>query len=221
MSDHPKNTQGQYTRVAKEKEKTAENEIRITASGIASRCIGYALYVLNEKKLDTIVIKASGQAISKACIVAEVLRQRIAGLALISKITNTKFTDIYKPKEQGLDEVKVEKTLAVLELTLKTKPTSEDEKLPGYNAPLSEEERKKVKSIYRNILKFFFFFSWKEKDHKEKEKVKADLEDPEAEEEVVVAQEETVDTEALEDPPLILVKKEKKEIEKNTKKGYL
>ena len=142
-----KSTQSQYTRVPKEKEKTAENEIRVTASGIASRCIGYALHVLNEKKLDTILIKASGQAISKACIVAEVLRQRVPGLALISKITNTKFTDVYQPKEQGLDEVKVEKTLAVLELTLKTQPTPEDEQLAGYNAPLSEEERKKVNNI--------------------------------------------------------------------------
>lgn len=133
-----------YNRIRKPKEKTAENEIRITANGFPSKCISYALVVFNEKKHDTVVIKASGLAISKACVVAEVLRQRVPGTALISKITNIQLTDEYEPKEQGLENVKVSRTIAVLEITLKKVHTAEDEKQPGYQPPLTEEEIKKL-----------------------------------------------------------------------------
>ena len=135
-------TLNKYNLIPKKKEETIANEIRITARGFNSSYISYAMKIFENKESNNVVLKASGTAISKCCIVAEVLRHRIAGLALVSKIKNTQICDEYEPLEEGLDNVTVTRNIAVLEILL-TLDTNEDKAQVGYQPALTEEEVKK------------------------------------------------------------------------------
>lgn len=66
-------------------------------------------------------MKASGNAIAKACVIADVLRRRIKGLGQLAKITHIKIVDEYEPLEEGLDFVTIDRFLSVIEITLSTK----------------------------------------------------------------------------------------------------
>jgi len=136
-------TLSKYRLITKDREKTEANEIRITANGYTSSYISYAMKVFEEKKFNNVVLKGSGTAISKCCIIAEVLRHRIQGLALVSKIKNTQIHDEYEPREEGLDVVTVSRSIAVLEIVLTLDPTNDDKAQVGFQAALSEEEVKK------------------------------------------------------------------------------
>lgn len=135
-------TSNKYRLVTKEKEQTEPNEIRITARGFNSSYISYAMKIFEAKKFNNVILKASGTAISKCCLVAEVLRHRILGLALVSKIKNTQIKDEYEPREEGLDNVTVVRNIAVLEIFLTTDP-SVDKTQVGYQDPLPEDVIKK------------------------------------------------------------------------------
>lgn len=148
-------TLSKYRLVTKDKEKAADNEVRITAGGFTSSYISYAMKIYEEKKFPAVVLKASGTAISKCCIVAEVLRHRIQGLALVSRIKNTQIHDEYEPKEEGLDVVTVTRSIAVLEITLTLEPSESDKKEVGFQPALSEEEVKaSIKGINFNFCLF-------------------------------------------------------------------
>lgn len=147
-------TLNKYNLITKKKEENPPNEIRIAARGFNSSYISYAMKGFEEQKFTNVVLKASGTAISKCCIVAEVLRHRIQGLALVSRIKNTQIQDEYEPKEEGLDNVTVTRNIAVLEILLTT-DEKEDKGQVGYQAPLSEEDIKKsIKGIFHK--RFFF-----------------------------------------------------------------
>lgn len=60
-------TQSKYRRVPQEKEKIAENEIRITSNGNPGNFIRNSLELLNELNFDSVILKATGQAIAKCC----------------------------------------------------------------------------------------------------------------------------------------------------------
>ena len=152
-------TLSKYRLVTKDKEKAADNEVRITASGFTSSYISYAMKIYEEKKFPSVVLKASGTAISKCCIVAEVLRHRIQGLALVSRIKNTQIHDEYEPKEEGLDVVTVTRSIAVLEITLTLEPSENDKKEVGFQPALSEEEVKaSIKGMFLSLLIFVIIF---------------------------------------------------------------
>lgn len=135
-------TSQKYKLITKKKEQTAPNEIRITAKGFNSSYISYAMKIFENKEFNNVVLKASGTAISKCCLVAEVLRHRILGLSLVSKIKNTEIKDEYEPREEGLDNVTVIRNIAVLEIFLTTDPNV-DKSQVGYQEPLPEDVIKK------------------------------------------------------------------------------
>ena len=139
-----------YKRVTKDKDSTPENEIRITTKGGINTYISYGAKQLLEKKLKSIVLKASGAAISKVCIVTEILRHRIKGLSQITRISNIEIKDEYQPLEEGLDVVIVSRILAVLEVVLTTEPTQEEINHYGYQPCLPEEEIKEFPLNYGN-----------------------------------------------------------------------
>ena len=95
-----------------------------------------------EKKLGAIKLKASGQAISKVCYVADVLRRRIKGLHMQQILSNIKIEDEYEPKEEGLDRVVIERVLTVFEVVLALDISKVDVNHYGYQAPLPEEDVK-------------------------------------------------------------------------------
>ena len=56
------------------------SEIRITSSGKERNYIGYAVKLMEEKELETVVLTGMGSAITKSITVAEILKRRILNL---------------------------------------------------------------------------------------------------------------------------------------------
>ncbi len=133
-------TTDKYVKIKKAGDTAPENEIRIRAVPRIGRYISYAASLLLEKKLDTVLIKASGNAAKSACQITEILRHRIKGLHQVSALKTITVVDEYEPREEGLDRVSVERKLAVLEITLSLKAGVLDEKAPGYQAPLPADQ---------------------------------------------------------------------------------
>jgi len=55
--------------------------------------------------MDTIILRATGAAMNKACVVALILRRRIKDIHQINDLTNVEIVDEYEPLEEGLDRV--------------------------------------------------------------------------------------------------------------------
>uniref|UniRef100_A0A7N0UST8 DNA/RNA-binding protein Alba-like domain-containing protein n=1 Tax=Kalanchoe fedtschenkoi TaxID=63787 RepID=A0A7N0UST8_KALFE len=93
-----------YRRVEKRKPQQSlkDNEIRITALGFVRNYISYALSLLQDHKTKEIVLKAMGQAISKAVGIAEIIKKRTPGLHQDIVISSTSITDVWEPVEEGL-----------------------------------------------------------------------------------------------------------------------
>jgi len=140
MSYNNARTTDKYIKIKREGDKAPENEIRIRADPKIGRYIAYAATLLLEKKLDTVVIKASGVATKSACQVAEILRHRILNLHQVVELKTTSVIDEYEPQEEGLDRVKIERKLAVLEITLSLKESALNTKAAGYQAPLPKDQ---------------------------------------------------------------------------------
>jgi DNA-binding protein len=133
-------TIAKYRKVEKTKEKAADNEIRIRAESPIGKYISYAATLLLEKKVDSVILKGSGNATKSACQIAEILRHKLLGLHQLNILKTISVTDEYEPKEEGLDRVVVERKLAVLEIHLSIKEGVFDTKAAGYQAPLPKEE---------------------------------------------------------------------------------
>ncbi|KAG7011317.1 Ribonuclease P protein subunit p25-like protein [Cucurbita argyrosperma subsp. argyrosperma] len=93
-----------YQKVEKPKPELpiSENEIRITTQGAIRNYITYASTLLQEKRVRDIVLKAMGQAISKAVAIAEILKKRISRLHQETAISSVSITDVWEPIEEGL-----------------------------------------------------------------------------------------------------------------------
>ena len=106
-------------------------EIRISLK--KSRISSYLLYAatqLIKEKRPYVIIKATGNAISRACIVAEVLKHRINGLHQINKLSSIQVTD------QG----NVQRFLTLLDIKLTLNPNEEEKKEVGYQGVLPNTE---------------------------------------------------------------------------------
>ncbi len=64
----------------KEKTKTEENEIRVTAKGAINKYMSYAKRVFEKTDLRSIEIRGTGNAIVKALILIEMVKRRIGDL---------------------------------------------------------------------------------------------------------------------------------------------
>ncbi|KAJ4716986.1 ribonuclease P protein subunit p25-like protein [Melia azedarach] len=93
-----------YQKVEKPKAETAisENELRITAQGRLRNYISYAISLFQEKGASEIVLKATGRAINKTVMIAELLKRRIAGLHQNTSTGSIDITDLWEPLEEGL-----------------------------------------------------------------------------------------------------------------------
>ena len=77
-----------YTKVQKPKEENQRNEIKVAVNGAINKSFRYALKVLNEKVSDTdntptfdqIVVRASGNAIRKAIMLVEDIKNKHGNL---------------------------------------------------------------------------------------------------------------------------------------------
>ena len=84
---------------------TDDDEIRVTAAGSVSPYIAYAAKVLNELNKPTIVIKGTGNSLSKGITAAEILIGRFKGLRQATNLDSIEIVDEYEPFEEGMDKI--------------------------------------------------------------------------------------------------------------------
>lgn len=127
-----------YRRVPKKAvtEKSADDEIRITAKGRTTTYVTYASKLLNEKEMDTFTLKATGAALATVVTVAEVIKRRFKGLHQITKLGSVEVTDEWEPLEEGLDPVIGTRSVSFIEIILSKKELDKTDK--GYQEPLDE-----------------------------------------------------------------------------------
>lgn len=127
-----------YRKVQKPKDAIVqdESEIRVTSQGSVSAYISYAAKVLNEGGGPKVVLKASGNALTKAVTAGEVIKRRFKGLHQLTKVTTMEIVDEYEPLEEGLDKVLDIRSLPCIEIILSLEPLDESDK--GYQAPIPE-----------------------------------------------------------------------------------
>merc|ERR1712039_938638 len=109
-------------------------EIRVTAAGSVSAYVSRAAKVFNELERPQVVIKATGNALTKAVTLAEVIKRRFKDLHQITKLGNTEIVDEYEPLEEGLDKVVDTRNVPTIEIKLSKEPLDTSDK--GYQAPI-------------------------------------------------------------------------------------
>ena len=123
----------------KSNEPKEENLIKLRGNGSASSYIRYAAHLLlrKENSYDRVVLKAAGAAIHTCCLVADILRTRIEGLAQVSEITHIESQDVYQPRYEGMTPVLDVRKFSVLVITLvkQERLTEADRKQPGFQLP--------------------------------------------------------------------------------------
>ncbi|XP_022159844.1 ribonuclease P protein subunit p25-like protein [Momordica charantia] len=131
-----------YQKVEKPKPESPinENEIRITSQGAIRNYITYASTLLQEKRVREIVLKAMGQAISKAVAIAEILKKRISRLHQETAISSVSITDVWEPIEEGLVPVEMTRHVSMISITLSNRELNKNS--PGYQAPHFVEQPK-------------------------------------------------------------------------------
>lgn len=82
-----------------------------------------------------------GNAMAKMVTIAEIVKHRVAGLYQVNSVEMQTFEDEYKPKEEGLDNVKLERKVTCFRVHLSLKETtSARSSEPGYQAPMPASE---------------------------------------------------------------------------------
>eukprot|EP00644_Phytophthora_capsici_P010447 jgi/Phyca11/80841/gw1.30.556.1 len=131
-----------YRRVEKPRreEQTTQveaNEIRITQQGKVRSYISYAngLFAKSERR---VVLKAMGNAISKAVTVAEILKHRVANLHQVTRISSIETVDVYEPLEEGLDRIETTRHIPGISIQLSLDELDRDD--PGYQSPIPQDQ---------------------------------------------------------------------------------
>lgn len=105
--------------------------------------VNYILGLLARGGSDSVSIKATGQAISKAVRVAEIVKRKVLDLHQVNSISNMEVQDVYIPEEEGLDEVVVKKKISILEISLRKNANDQIKGNAGYQPPI---DRSKVQT---------------------------------------------------------------------------
>ncbi|TMW88916.1 hypothetical protein EJD97_017909 [Solanum chilense] len=141
-----------YQKVEKPKPESPINEyeIRITSQGLVRNYINYANTLLQERHGKEIVLKAMGQAISKAVAIAEIIKRRVPILHQDTAISSVSITDVWEPIEEGLLPVEQTRHVSVISITLSTQELNKNS--PGYQAPSEVEQMKPRDNNYQPRL---------------------------------------------------------------------
>ncbi|RLN86978.1 hypothetical protein BBJ28_00016975 [Nothophytophthora sp. Chile5] len=124
------------------------NEIRITQQGKVRNYISYAngLFACRrfvwrfgqEKSERGVMLKAMGNAISKAVTVAEILKHRVAHLHQVTQISSIETVDVYEPLEEGLDRIETKRHIPGISIQLSLDELDRDD--PGYQSPIPVDQ---------------------------------------------------------------------------------
>ncbi|KAF8820223.1 alba 1 [Cardiosporidium cionae] len=125
-----------YRKVPRVKEPIQPDEIRIMSDGRIANYLNYAIRLFEEQKRTSLTIKATGNAIGRAISLAETIKRKFKGIHQITKCDWTVIMDVFEPIEEGLNEIKHERTVSFLEIKLSKEKLDEND--PGYQSPLDE-----------------------------------------------------------------------------------
>ncbi|RWW32850.1 hypothetical protein GW17_00002474 [Ensete ventricosum] len=84
---------------------------------------------MQERCLREIVLKAMGQAISKAVAIAEFIKKRNPHLHQDISISSVSITDVWDPIEEGLVPLEMTRHVSMISITLSTREPTK--KTPG------------------------------------------------------------------------------------------
>ncbi|KAK9001544.1 hypothetical protein V6N11_083326 [Hibiscus sabdariffa] len=146
----PRITMDRYQKVEKPKAETPinENELRITAQGRMRNYISYAITLFQEKAADEILLKATGRAINKTVMIAELIKRRIAGLHQNTLIGSIDITDTWEPLEEGLLPLETTRHVSIITITLSKKEL--DSSSIGYQPPIPADQVKPLTEFEDN-----------------------------------------------------------------------
>jgi ribonuclease P/MRP protein subunit RPP25 len=127
-----------YIKKDKPKEKTEENEIRVTSKGFIRNYFTYAEKVLAREDQKSLIISATGNAIVKALILIEMVKRRVGNLHQTNEITSREMIDTFEPKIEGLEEIVQKRRVTAMKTVLSKDPLEESD--IGYQAPEAKED---------------------------------------------------------------------------------
>jgi len=132
--------------------------INIKSTGSTKKYIAYGAKLLINEKFPKISLTASGNAVNKALITADILRKKIKGLSQINEIKSKEVEDEFQAKNSDQIKIKIMKNLAILEIILSNE-NNLDESHYGYQPPLSIEKIKEFGTTFLpkegNLFNFF------------------------------------------------------------------
>ncbi|XP_038887993.1 translation initiation factor IF-2-like isoform X3 [Benincasa hispida] len=97
-------------------------------------------HLVEDKRVREIVLKAMGQAISKAVAIAEILKKRTPRLHQETSISSVSITDVWEPIEEGLVPVEMTRHVSMISITLSNRELNKNS--PGYQASQFVEQPK-------------------------------------------------------------------------------
>ena len=98
------------------------------------------------------VLKAMGNAISKAVTVAEILKHRVAKLHMVTRISSIETVDVYDPLEEGLDRIETKRKIPSISIQLSLDELDKDD--PGYQSPIPAEQVTEGSPSYHDSREF-------------------------------------------------------------------
>ncbi|XP_032240359.1 ribonuclease P protein subunit p25-like protein [Nematostella vectensis] len=128
MDNYVKTSSGIVPEKAKE-----PHEVFIKSGSKIRTCVSHALNLLQQEKKELIIITGSGPAVTKAITTAEIVKRKNKGLHQHNHLFFSKTEDLWEPKQEGLDKLKVTRNIPSIAITLSTKLL--DRTSPGYQAP--------------------------------------------------------------------------------------
>eukprot|EP00053_Salpingoeca_punica_P003667 m.44575 g.44575 ORF g.44575 m.44575 type:complete len:148 (-) comp12340_c0_seq1:146-589(-) len=140
-----------YTKVRSESDEMATDDgssspncllLRVSSGGKIRRYVEQALaHFAGTADGAAVKVLGSGNAVTKAVSVAEIIRRQQAGVHQICTIFYSNVTDVWEPNDPslGLDILRVKRSVPSISMLLSLAPL--DPTTPGYQAPLTEEER--------------------------------------------------------------------------------
>ncbi|RLN93420.1 hypothetical protein BBJ28_00011767 [Nothophytophthora sp. Chile5] len=102
------------------------------------KCCRFARRFGQEKSERGVMLKAMGNAISKAVTVAEILKHRVAHLHQVTQISSIETVDVYEPLEEGLDRIETKRHIPGISIQLSLDELDRDD--PGYQSPIPVDQ---------------------------------------------------------------------------------
>ncbi|XP_077979168.1 uncharacterized protein LOC144434574 [Glandiceps talaboti] len=128
-----------------EKEESSEViQMRVLHGSKIWNLMGFALKKIKEEQVRKVVWNGSGHAVTKAVTCAEIMKRKVKNLHQNTQIFYKRIEEVWEPKEEGLDSLKVNRDIPAISITLSKDVL--DTKIPGYQAPNSVDALWSVES---------------------------------------------------------------------------